>query len=152
MDGRQGAEYMALLARLPLKNRPASSRANGLIGPAGSIPPTTTTSTWSMGGSSGARTIGDHGGFVPVGKPMFGDENLFDLDFEERPVSYFVASVDWGFSPDPGVFQIHAIDEAGRAFLVKEWMVTEKELQWWAELIVEHQNIMDIRAIVLRRA
>ena len=81
----QGAEYMALLARLSLKNRPASSRANGLIGPAGSL---SHLRLRQARGQWAARAAQERLATMVAcagREAMFGDENLFDLDFEERP-------------------------------------------------------------------
>lgn len=85
---------------------------------------------------------------VPIGKALFGTEQLLPFDFEERHVAYFVIGADWGFLPDPGVVSLYAVDSAQRAFRVKEWYQTEKSLVWWAELIIKLQQTYDVRAIV----
>ena len=144
----QGAEYMALLARLSPEEQSRLIDSKW-VSRTGQVYPSYDHDRHVVNGRLEHRKREWHKWWlVPVGKPMFGTENNFDLDFEERPVSHFVASVDWGFSPDPGVFQIHAMDEAGRAFMVKEWFKTERDLEWWANIIIEQQGLMDIRAIV----
>lgn len=145
---QQGAEYMAILARLAPEEQ-ARLIEGKWVDRTGQVYPTFDHDKHVVNGRLQHRKHDwQPWWLVPVGKPMFGTENIMDLDFEERPVAYFVASADWGFLPDPGDFQVHAVDHAGRAFLVKEWMLTEKDLQWWAELIIEQQKTYDIRAIV----
>jgi phage terminase large subunit len=144
----QGAEYMAILARLPPDEQ--ARLIDGLwVDRSGQVYPTFDHDKHVVNGRLTRRKEGHHKWWlVPIGKAMFGTEKLLPLDFEERPVAYFVIGADWGFLPDPGVVRLYAIDDGARAFMVKEWYRTEKALQWWAELIVKLQNDYDVRAIV----
>jgi len=69
-------------------------------------------------------------------------------DFEQRTVEYFLVGVDWGFRPDPGTAALYAVDDHGRLFVVFEYYITGKALDWWAQKIVGWQKRYDVRAII----
>jgi len=47
-------------------------------------------------------------------------------------LDWFGAGADWGFFPDPGVFQVWGYDRFGRRFRVVEVYKTGQQMDWWA--------------------
>jgi PBSX family phage terminase large subunit len=56
----------------------------------------------------------------------------------EKPVEvrFFYGDFDHGFR-NPGAFQVWAVDDERRAYLVREWYHAGKDEDWWAERILE---------------
>lgn len=50
------------------------------------------------------------------------------------PIDWFGAGYDWGYSPDPGVFEVWAYDRYGRRFLVYECGRLKWQVDQWADL------------------
>lgn len=57
---------------------------------------------------------------------------------EEVPLYSYFCSVDWGYSPDPGVLQVWGVDALNRAFRVREIYRRGEHTSWWAERAAEY--------------
>lgn len=68
----------------------------------------------------------------------------------DHPVvlTWFMAGVDWGYHPNPGTVQVWGMDQEDRRFLVAEIYRTKKQLDWWAEKIVQLHEEFDFRAVI----
>lgn len=73
---------------------------------------------------------------------------VLEGDFAKRRIKWFGIGVDWGYLPDPGTAGLYAVDYEDRVFLVKEAYVTQKGMDWWADLIIGWQKEFDVRAII----
>jgi len=59
----------------------------------------------------------------------------------------FRGSIDWGFA-DTGVFGVWGISSDKKATLVACWYMTEKNLEWWAERVVEAYREFGLTRVV----
>lgn len=64
----------------------------------------------------------------------------------EEPIElrWFLAGVDWGYSPDPGVILVAGVDQGGRVYIVHQVVRMEQTTDWWAEKAVELAKKYDI--------
>lgn len=93
----------------------------------------------------------DHGKHVIHGKlkKENGVHRLYVNGWDEPVIlTWFLAGVDWGFHPNPGTVQVWGMDQEDRRFLVAEIYRTKKQLDWWAEKIVELHEEFDFHAIL----
>lgn len=58
-----------------------------------------------------------------------------------------IGGVDWGFT-NPGVLAVWAVDKDGRVYLLREWYMTGKTIDWWIERGIEARDWWGIRLFV----
>lgn len=62
-------------------------------------------------------------------------------------LDWFFGSKDFGFSPDPGSFEVWGVDAAGTAYMVAEVYRCGMSQEWWGKVIRELHEEFPMRAI-----
>jgi len=82
-------------------------------------------------------------------KTEHGVHKLYVEDWDDPIIlTWFIASVDWGYHPNPGTVQVWGMDQEDRRFLVAEIYQTKRQLDWWADKIADLHARFDFKAVV----
>lgn len=82
-------------------------------------------------------------------KREHGTHRLYVQGWKEPVVlTWFLAGIDWGFHPNPGVVQVWGMDQEDRRFLVAEIYRTQRQLDWWAQKVEELHEEFSFHAIL----
>lgn len=69
--------------------------------------------------------------------PQFSRHTHLTLDpIDALNIKWYAASMDWGYR-DACVMLIGGVTAEGRVYIVAEWYMTEKQLDWWAARVAE---------------
>lgn len=61
-------------------------------------------------------------------------------------IEWFFGAIDWGFR-NPGVFQVWGVDRERRAYLIHETYHSERNVEWWAEIVAKEYKTYKLRVI-----
>lgn len=62
-------------------------------------------------------------------------------------IRWTIGAMDWGFTA-PGVLLIGGVDGEGRVYVLEEHYMTEKQLEWWADRVVEAHRRWNMATVV----
>lgn len=69
-----------------------------------------------------------------VRKDEFGHHWLHSERWDDPiRLKWFLAGVDWGFSPDPGIILVAGVDASGRVYVIEEVHEMKRGEAWWAK-------------------
>lgn len=94
------------------------------------------------------RWVTAEGAIIPLDKALHVLDATVSFPAHKRPqlvvagwakpveVRFFYGAFDHGYR-NPGAFQVWAVDDERRAYLVREWYSSGRDEDWWAERILE---------------